>query len=177
MAAAAEKVALNSDLTPKPISFASMWIAQYLAFGLSPHSVMGLDQAGKSIRDATHSPVFLRTTVTVCQRAIRVLARAGVMATHQSRQLTAGSLSFSTQCRAVSVKPKECKRQEQILSTHRPRASYKLIRANVLVANHRQPRVAVGKRPSRDVPAERRAVRAGGMRLRVLPVRWSHVIG
>ena len=41
MAAAAEKVALNSDLTPKPISFASMWIAQYLAFGLSPHSVMG----------------------------------------------------------------------------------------------------------------------------------------
>jgi len=36
VAAAAEKVALNSDLTPKPISFASMWIAQYLAFGLSP---------------------------------------------------------------------------------------------------------------------------------------------
>ena len=118
-AAAAEKVALNSDLTPKPISFASMWIAQYLAFGLSPHSVMGLDQAGKSIRDATHSPVFLRTTVTVCQRAIRVLARAGVVATHQSRQLTAGSLSFSTQCRAVSVKPKEGKRQEQILE-HAP---------------------------------------------------------
>ena len=116
-AAAAEKVALNSDLTPKPISFASMWIAQYLAFGLSPHSVMGQrKRANRSgIRDATHSPVFLRTTVTVCQRAIRVLARAGVVATHQSRQLTAGSLSFSTQCRAVSVKPKECKRQDQIL--------------------------------------------------------------
>ena len=168
---------MNSDLTPKPISFASMWIAQYLAFGLSPQrdGFRPSGQIDQGCNALSGLPAHNRHRVSEGDQSARTCRGDGNAPVEAAdRRLV---VLFHTVPRSHRQAQRMQEARTNSLNTHRPRASYKLIRSNILVADHRQPRVAVGKRPSRDVPAERRAVRAGGMRLRVLPVRWSHVIG